>query len=159
MGEHRLLDVSDAQPPPPPPASAPPGWYPTTPGAQGYWDGIKWTGDVAPMPSRMPVGDDKTMGLLVHLLGLFTSFLGPLVIYLVKRDESPFIAKHAAESLNFQISLIVYYVGSMVLMLLLIGFLTFLATFVIGIVFPIMGAVAASRGDTFRYPLSIRFVS
>ena len=120
---------------------------------------MKWTGDVAPLPSRSAVGDDKNMGLMVHLLGLFTSFLGPLVVYLVKRDESPFIAAHAAEALNFQISLFVFYIGSFALMLVLVGFLTILATLVISIVFPIMGAVAASRGDSFRYPISIRFVS
>lgn len=126
---------------------------------QGYWDGLRWTGDVAPLTSRPLVGDDKLMAMAVHLLGLFTSFLGPLVIYLIKRDESPAVGDHAREALNFQISLFVYYLASMVLMLLLVGFLTFFATMVIAVVFPIMGAVAGYRGDASRYPLSIRFVS
>jgi len=155
--DRRLITVTNTQPPPP--ASAPPGWYPTSPGIQGYWDGVKWTGDVAPLPSRTAAGDDKNMAILVHIFGLFTSFLGPLVVYLVKRDDSPFIAHHSVEALNFQISLMIFYLGSFVLMFVLIGFLTFLATLVISVVFPIVGAVAASRGDSFRYPISIRFVS
>ena len=149
--------IPPQSPPPPPTGQAPPGWYPTTPGVQGYWDGQKWTGDVAPLaPAAGP--DDNTMAMLAHVLGIFTGFVGPLVLYLVKKDESPFIRSQAAEALNFQITLMISYIGSLILFLVLIGILTFLVTMVLGFIFPIMGAVAANRGENYRYPISIRFV-
>ena len=145
-------------PTPPPPQEAPPGWYPTTPGVQGYWDGQKWTGDVAPL-GVTGGGDDNTMAMLAHVLGLFTGFLGPLVLYLVKRDDSAFIRDQSAEALNFQLTMIIAWIVSIVLILVLIGLLMILVLIVMGIVLPILGAVAANRGEAYRYPIAIRFVS
>jgi uncharacterized Tic20 family protein len=54
--------------------------------------------------------DVKNMGVLCHLLGLFTCFVGPLVIWLLKKDEMPFVDHHGKEALNFQITLAIVYV-------------------------------------------------
>jgi len=99
------------------------------------------------------------MALLAHLLGLFTGFIGPLVIYLIKRDESAYVRHHSAEALNFQITLAIAGVVSFILMLVLIGFLLMLVVAVTGIVFEILAMIAASRGEWYRYPICIRFVS
>jgi len=115
--------------------------------------------DVAPLASGTSVADDRTMAILVHVLGLFTSFIGPLVLYLIKKDESPVVRHHAAEALNFQITVVIASIVSLVLLLVLVGIVTMSATMILGIVFPMMGAFAASRGELYRYPINIRFVN
>ena len=49
--------------------------------------------------------DDRTFGMLAHLLGAFTSFVGPLVIWMIKKEESPFVDDQGKEALNFQITI------------------------------------------------------
>ena len=138
---------------------APPGWYPTTPGMQGYWDGNKWTGDVAPLAPRQGGGDDTTLAMLAHLLGIFTWVIGPLVLYLVKKDESPFVRHHAAEALNFQITVTLALIASVFLILVLVGLLLLIMVPIGALVFEIVASVRAYRGDWYRYPINIRMVS
>lgn len=101
--------------------------------------------------------DENTMGMLAHLLVIFTGFLGPLVIYLVKSDATRARA-NAAEALNFSITVMIAFVVSFVLAFVLIGVLLLPLVGVAAIVFPILGAVAANQGNVYRYPLTIRFV-
>lgn len=86
-------------------------------------------------------------------------FLGPLVVWLVKREEHPFIAEHAREALNFNLSVLVYGVISVLLLLVLVGFLLLLALVVFWLVVTILAAVRAANGQEYHYPLSIPFVS
>lgn len=109
--------------------------------------------------------DDRSMAMLCHLLGIFTGFVGPLVIWLVKKDHSPFIDHHGREALNFQITLflvfIVLFGVTFVLMLLFIGFFLVPLLVVLPIlawVAEIMACVAANRGEWHRYPCCIRLV-
>lgn len=83
----------------------------------------------------------------------------PLVVMLTKGNESPFIRRHAVESLNFQISMTIYMVVSLLLMLVLIGFLTALAVGITWLVCTIIAAIKANNGEDYRYPLTIRLVS
>ena len=87
-------------------------------------------------------------------------FEGPLdlLLYLIKKDESPYVRHHAAEALNFQLSVIIYAIVSMILILVLIGILLILAVAIGALVFTIIAAIAASNGEEYRYPLTIRFV-
>jgi len=55
--------------------------------------------------------EDKTMAMLCHLLGILTAFLGPLIIWLVKKDQSPFVDDQGKEALNFQITLVIANAG------------------------------------------------
>lgn len=105
------------------------------------------------------------MAMLCHLLAIFTGFVGPLVIWLVKKDQSAFIAHHGREALNFQITmlLVMLCVGSvtMVLMLVLIGIFLVPVLFaipIIGIVLEAIAAVSAQRGEWHRYPCCLRLV-
>ena len=105
------------------------------------------------------------MAMLCHLLAIFTGFIAPLVIWLVKKDQSPFIDHHGRESLNFQITLLLVMLAlgglTMVLMFVLIGFLlipVLVVVPIIALVFEILAAVAAQRGDWHRYPFNIRLV-
>lgn len=137
--------------------AAEPGWYPVGNGTQRYWDGSQWTDHIAPTSSSMP-GDDKTWAILSHVLTFVGGFIAPLVIYLIKKDESPYVRHHAAEALNFQLSILIYAIVSMILILVLIGILLILAVAIGALVFTIIAAIAASNGEEYRYPLTIRFV-
>lgn len=102
---------------------------------------------------------DTSMAMLAHLLGLFTGFLGPLVIYLTKRDDDAFTRFHAAEALNFQISIVIAWIGTFILFFVIIGFFLLPVLLVLQFLFPIMGSVKSNRGEWWKYPLNIRFVS
>lgn len=104
----------------------------------------------------MAKGNDKTLAVLAHILGLVTGFLGPLIIYLVAQDES---AKHHAKyALNWQISLIIYLVVSIILIFVYIGFFTLIALMILNLVFSIMAAVKAGENVLWKYPLAIPFL-
>lgn len=103
--------------------------------------------------------DEKTMGLLAHILGILTGFLGPLIIWLVKKDQSKFVDFHGKEALNFQITLTIAYVVSGVLMIICVGYLTFVAAWICALVFGIQGAMAANDRKPYTYPCTLRLVT
>lgn len=109
--------------------------------------------------------DERNWGMFCHLAALagfiipFGNIIGPLIVWLMKREEYPFVNDQGKESLNFQISILIYIAISVVLALLLIGFLLLAAIGVFSLVMIIMAAIKANEGVTFRYPLSIRFIS
>ncbi len=84
--------------------------------------------------------------------------LPALIMWLIKREKSAFIDDHGREALNFQISLVVYFLAGLALMVVGIGFLILFAAWVLGIVGMIMGAVSAGKGRYFRYPVCLRLV-
>ena len=102
--------------------------------------------------------DARTFAMLAHLLAIFTSFVGPLVIWLVKKDEHPFVDEQGKEALNFQITIAIAYVAASLLSFLCIGFLLFPAVGVVDLIFCIMACVAANKGEHYRYPVSLRLV-
>ena len=116
--------------------------------------------------------EEKTFGMLCHLLSFagffipFGSIIGPLVIWLIKKDQSPFVNDQGKESLNFQISLVIYgiigSVVSLILMLVLIGFVLIIvvgiALAIFWIVMTIIASMRANEGQVYRYPLTIRLL-
>lgn len=137
---------------PPPPAA---GYAPSGYAAAAYTP--------APHPSGLPA-DVRNWGMGAHLsafAGAFfaLAFVGPLVVWLIKRDEHPFIEHHAKEALNFNLSVLLYGIASVVLAFIVIGFITGLATLLAWVIFTVIGATKASNGEGYRYPLTIRFIS
>ncbi len=124
------------------------------------------------LPNSRITTEEKKWSIASHLLSFFGyfvlagHFIGPLVVLLMKRNESPFIAHHAKESLNFALSWLIYSIitGAVcfVLSFILIGFL--LAWILVPILFLwqliaiIVGAVKASQGELYYYPLTFRFL-
>jgi hypothetical protein len=102
--------------------------------------------------------DARTFAMLAHLLGIFTCFVGPLVIWLVKKDEHPFVDEQGKEALNFQITIAIAFIAASLLSFLCIGFLLFPAVGVVNLVFCIMACIAANKGEHYRYPVSLRIV-
>ena len=103
--------------------------------------------------------DEKTMGMLCHLLGIFCGFFGPLILWLVKKDESAFINDQGKEALNFQITVMIASVVAMLLIFVLIGIVLLPAVGIANVVFCILGAVEANKGNAYRYPFSLRLIS
>jgi uncharacterized protein len=151
-------------------ASVPPAdstWSPSPGAPAGGWH---------PQPAH-PSGlssEVRNWGLAAHLsafLGAWVAlaFLGPLVVWMIKRDDHPFIEHHAKEALNFNLSFLLYgVIGAAVaipLGLLTLGIgliplvLVGLALGLAWLVLPILAAVKAANGEGYRYPVTIRFVS
>jgi uncharacterized Tic20 family protein len=143
-----------------PTGQTPPGWYPDPNGQMRWWDGQQW-GEVAQgqPPATTGTGTDpKMLAMLSHLLAIFFGFIPPLIIYLMNGEKDPFVRHHSAESLNFQITLVIAYIVSFVLMLVLIGFVLFFVIWIAGLIFMIQATIAANRGEWYRYPVNIRIV-
>lgn len=112
----------------------------------------------------------RTWGMLCHLAGLAGCFApwiahvaGPLIVWLLKRNDSAYIDTEGKESLNFQLSLALYSVaGSIVLALTIVGLFLipfFLwSLYVLNVICVIFAAIQSSGGQHFRYPLIIRFI-
>lgn len=98
---------------------------------------------------------NNTLAIITHILGWLTYFVGPLIVLLASEDKT--VKKHAKVVLNWQFSLIIYAIVSAVLVLLIIGAFFLIALGVMNIVFSVIGAVRASEGKVWRYPLSINF--
>src|SRR5690349_10789218 len=93
------------------------------------------------VPLFAPTSDEKTMALLAHVLTLVAGFIAPLVIYLIKKDESSFIAAHAKESLNFQITLFIVII---ILFVTVIGILLLWLVGILALVLVIVATLKAS---------------
>ena len=105
-----------------------------------------------------PSKDDCNLAMLAHLLGIFTSFVGALIIWLVKKDDSAFVAQEGAEALNFQITVALGWVVAMMLSMILIGFLLYPVLLIGNLIFCILAASSASKGQGYRYPFTLRLV-
>ena len=102
---------------------------------------------------------EKTWAMVCHLLGL-VGFLGPLIIWLIKKEESAAVNENGKESLNFQLSILIYLVGAFILAAVTFGLGGILvpAIWVFDIVMIIVAAVKTNNGEKFKYPLCIRLI-
>jgi len=118
-----------------------------------------------PPPAPATSSDIRTWTVLCHaaaLLGLFFHFLGhllgPLIVWLVKRGDSPEVDAHGKESLNFQISMLIYDAIAAILCVVLIGIPILIALWVLNTVLVIIASIQASEGKFYRYPITIRLI-
>lgn len=110
-------------------------------------------------PFYTPTSDERTLAILSHILCLVTAFWAPLIIYLLKKDDSKFVAAHAKESLNFQISLVIYAIISSLLIVLLVGIVLLILLGLASVVLIIVATIKASENKLYRYPFTIRLIS
>lgn len=139
-------DPTDTPTPATPPTDAT-----TALGYQSPTDAKAYTG---PAPDK----DSKTMAMLAHLLGILLGFLGPLIIWLMKKEQSPFIDDQGKEALNFQLVLLIGYVIGGATTFVCVGFIILPIVWVAGLIFGIMGTMKANEGIAYRYPFNIRFI-
>jgi uncharacterized Tic20 family protein len=118
-------------------------------------------------PAAQPVpasSEDKTMGMLCHLLALagyvipFGNIIGPLIIWLIKKDESAFVDDQGKESLNFQITVTIAILVCIPLMLVLIGIILMPVIAIAALILVIVATVSAAGGTAYRYPMTIRLI-
>lgn len=102
--------------------------------------------------------DAKNMALLCHILAIFTGFLGPLILWLIKKDDDKFIDYHGKEALNFQITVLIAWIVGWLLMFVVIGCIVLPAVGICDLIFCILAAIKSSKGEYYRYPVSIRFI-
>ena len=112
-----------------------------------------------------PTENERTWGMLAHLsalaglvIPLIGNVLGPLLVSIARADQSAFVAAHAKEALNFNISVTLAAVVCALLMLVFIGFLLGSALFIAWLVMTLIAAIKASEGVAYRYPFSLRLV-
>ena len=148
-----------------PPAGPPPAYG--QPQQPTYGQPPVYGGQPAYQPPMTPGGltsDELTWGGAAHWSALVASvvamaFLGPLIVMLTKGSTSPYVRRQAVESLNFQLSMLIYGIVSFVLIFVLVGFILLPIVGLAWLVFTIIGSVRAARGEEYRYPLTIRMVS
>ncbi|MGQ9838356.1 MAG: DUF4870 domain-containing protein [Cyanobacteriota bacterium] len=140
---------------------------------------------LTPQPVTEPTNEEKTLAVIAQLAplagylgGFFWQIIIPLVILLVKRKESCFVKEHAQESLNFQISMLIYYFFVVIIFILLLAtwsesvfglvmvflslFVLFVLPFVLfifGLVTMILASVKAYKGKLYRYPFCLRLIN
>lgn len=125
----------DVPPPPPPPA--------------------------APVEAGLPTeikSEDKTMAMLCHLIGIVSWFLGALIIWLIKKDQSKFVDDQGKEALNFQLTMLIAYLIAAATCLVGIGFFIVPIIGIVDVVFCIIGGIAANGGEYYRYPFALRLI-
>jgi len=111
----------------------------------------------------MVSNDEKNWAMLCHLGGLvhflpFGQIIVPLIIWMAKKDELPFVDDQGKEALNFQISMLIYYLICIPLIFIVIGIFLLAMLGLINLILVIIAAVKAQQGEAFRYPLSLNLV-
>jgi uncharacterized Tic20 family protein len=140
--------MSQQVPPPPPPGGGPPGGAP---------------GGGPPAQPPLPPDQERLWAMLAHLLSfvaayLFLGFVAPLIVLLVFGPRSAFVRAHAVESLNFNLTWLLYGIVGVILAFLLIGIAILIALGLAYLVLVVIASVRANNGEFFRYPLTIRFI-
>jgi uncharacterized Tic20 family protein len=113
----------------------------------------------------VPSSEEKTTGMFCHLAALagyvgvpFGCILGPLVVWLIRRDQSPFVDDHGRESLNFQITVLIAMLCCIPFVFILIGLIPLIVIGIGSLVCVIIAAIKAAGGELHRYPMTIRFI-
>ena len=106
----------------------------------------------------MPKNEERLLAAAIYLISFFTAFIGPLVICLIKKDESSYIDYHGREYMNFFISYTVYTLISGILVFLVIGLFMLWAVGIIAVVFTIVGALKAYEGKEYKIPYIFRLL-
>ena len=115
----------------------------------------------------LPSPDDRNLALIAHLSGCagivaggLLGFVGPLIIYILKKDTSPYVETQAKEALNFQITLLIVAVACVAVVVVSCGTLFFVAfiPMILQLVFGIIAALAVKDGQPYRYPFNLRLM-
>jgi len=103
--------------------------------------------------------NEKNIAVLTHLGGIFFCVFPALIVWLLKKDDSPYLGRQSREALNFQITMLLAYFVSWILAFILIGFLLMGVLWLANIILSILAAVAASKGEDYQYPFTLRLIN
>lgn len=114
--------------------------------------------------SAMSQADERQWAMLTHLSALLGAFTGigfivaPLIMWLIKKDQSAFVDDHGKEAVNFQITMMIAMVVSGALIIVLIGIVLLPIVFLIAVILPVIAGLKANEGQMYRYPMTIRLI-
>jgi len=117
------------------------------------------TTEPLPVEEISPTSDEKNIATITHLAGTVFSIIPALIVWILKKDDNPYIAAQAKEALNFQITVLIAQLIAGALVLILIGFLLMGIIWLLNIVFCIIAAISTSKGNAYRYPMTIRLLN
>ncbi len=109
--------------------------------------------------------DEKNWAVFTHLAALagfvipFGNIIGPLVVWMIKKDEMPFVDHQGKEALNFQITFSIAMTISLILMIIIIGFVTSLVLGIVWLVLVVKAGLSVSEGKVYHYPFTVRFIN
>jgi uncharacterized Tic20 family protein len=112
----------------------------------------------------VPEKDERMWGMFCHLTAFsgfivpFGWILGPLIVWLIKKDEMPFVDDQGKESLNFQLTMLIAFIISFILIFVVIGFLLLGVLCIYEIIVLIIASIKANEGVCYRYPYAIKFI-
>jgi len=115
--------------------------------------------EITVSPDGLPSNDDKNIATITHLGGIVFSFFPAFIVWVLKKDDNEYIASQAKEALNFQISVLLAQFIAGILALILIGFLFMFIIWLLNIVLCIIAAISTSKGETYRYPFTLRLIN
>ena len=121
-------------------------------GAEAFFEGESET------PSAPPTPEERQIALITHLGAIFLGWVLPLVVWLVKKDQSRFVADQAKEELNFQITMTIASLVAMVAVLLLVGVVALPLVLLYRVIGSILAGIASNNGKLFRYRYCLRLV-
>ena len=112
-----------------------------------------------------PEKDERTWAMLCHFSALliflgipFSNIVAPLIIWLIKKEKMPFVEDQGKEVLNFQISLTIYLLCSLILIVIVIGIPILIGLMIFNIIMTIIAAISANDGKPYRYPINLRLI-
>jgi len=107
---------------------------------------------------NMVSNDDRLFAALIYVISFFTAFIGPIIIWLLKKDSSEFVDYHGRQYLNFLISYTIYGIIAGIAVVIFIGFVLLPIVGIVAFVFTIIGAVKAYEGEYYRMPFIFRIL-
>ncbi|MBI4337508.1 MAG: DUF4870 domain-containing protein [Chloroflexi bacterium] len=156
-----MTDVAPPAQTPPPGSDVPSGQAPSSEPLMGQPVPGPYSSEALVIPQRA-----RNIAMFCHVaafagfIGIpFGNIIGPLIVWLLFKEEHPFIDENGKSSLNFQISIAIYVVISIILAFIIIGFFLLFALWIFGLIAVIIGAIRAANGEEHRYPLSFHFIS
>ena len=160
MTETPGINPTDDVPPVPPPPPVPPAPPVPPPPAPQYGAA---PGYVAPQyaaapPAPLSDSDQRLWATLAHIGPIIIGFVAPLVIWLIYKDRGRYVADQAKEALNFQITVTIAATISSILIFAIIGLVLLPIVLIAALVLMIMAAIAANKGQAYRYPVTLRLV-
>lgn len=104
--------------------------------------------------------DDKTMAMLAHILGAVIWVIGPLIIWMMKKDQSQFVDYHGKEALNFQITMTIAWIAVSIISTVTLGLgcILYPVLWIGGLILCVMAGMAANKGEWNKYPINIRLI-
>lgn len=107
----------------------------------------------------VPNSDEKNIATVTHLAGTIFLFIPALIVWILKKDDSAYIADQAKEALNFQITVAIALFAANILIWILVGLALIPIIWIANIILCILAAIATSKGETYRYPICLRLIN